>query len=201
MATGPRRLEAVLPPVAGAQGARCRQAARTTGRAGAAAAHGLQRQAEVELRAQELERLRQRQEAQRETVEQLRQTLRQVWDATNDQDRRLAEENQRGINSTAYQPGPDSQTYEFGVVNFVDWYSERMLNNLGAEPLISRRRQHLQRLNRSALWAAAGYGAQHACKEWSGTREIRLRGLCQGKRARISPRRSRAVRSGSPRGS
>lgn len=32
--------------------------------------------------------------------------LREVWDATNDQDRRLAEENQRGINSDAYQPGP-----------------------------------------------------------------------------------------------
>ena len=60
--------------------------------------------------------------------------LRQVWDATNDQDRRLAEENQKGINSTAYQPGPYSKTYEFGVVNFIDWYSERMLNNLGAEP-------------------------------------------------------------------
>ncbi|WP_288253469.1 hypothetical protein [uncultured Hydrogenophaga sp.] len=42
----------------------------------------LQRQAEVELRAQELERVRQRQEVQRETVEQLRQTLRQVWDAS-----------------------------------------------------------------------------------------------------------------------
>lgn len=42
----------------------------------------LQRQAEVELRAQEQERVRQRQEAQRETVEQLRQTLRQVWDAS-----------------------------------------------------------------------------------------------------------------------
>lgn len=42
----------------------------------------LQRQAEVELRAQELERARQRQEVQRETVEQLRQTLRQVWDAS-----------------------------------------------------------------------------------------------------------------------
>ena len=47
---------------------------------------------------------------------------------------RLAEENQRGINSTAYQPGPYSKTYEFGVVNFIDWYSERMLSNLGAEP-------------------------------------------------------------------
>jgi Rieske 2Fe-2S family protein len=60
--------------------------------------------------------------------------LREVWDATNDQDRRLAEENQRGINSIAYQPGPYSKTYEFGVVNFIDWYSARLLENLGAEP-------------------------------------------------------------------
>jgi Rieske 2Fe-2S family protein len=65
--------------------------------------------------------------------------LRQVWDATNDQDRRLGEENQRGINSTAYQPGPYSKTYEFGVVNFLDWYSERMLNNLGDTPAQSLR--------------------------------------------------------------
>ncbi len=62
------------------------------------------------------------------------ENMRKVWDATNDQDRRLAEENQRGINSTAYQPGPYSKTYEFGVVNFIDWYSQRLLNNLGAEP-------------------------------------------------------------------
>lgn len=60
--------------------------------------------------------------------------LREVWGATNDQDRRLAEENQRGINSSAYQPGPYSKTYEFGVINFLDWYSERMLNNLGDTP-------------------------------------------------------------------
>ncbi|WP_337178906.1 hypothetical protein, partial [Hydrogenophaga borbori] len=38
--------------------------------------------AEAQLRAQELERARLRQEAQRDTVEQLRQTLRQVWDAS-----------------------------------------------------------------------------------------------------------------------
>ncbi|HET8790241.1 MAG TPA: aromatic ring-hydroxylating dioxygenase subunit alpha [Modicisalibacter sp.] len=59
--------------------------------------------------------------------------LRKVWDATNDQDRRLAEENQRGINSKAYQPGPYSETYEFGVIDFIDWYAERMLTNLGVE--------------------------------------------------------------------
>ena len=57
--------------------------------------------------------------------------MRKVWDATNDQDRRLAEENQRGINSKSYQPGPYSETFEFGVIDFVNWYSERMLENLG----------------------------------------------------------------------
>tara|TARA_R110000824_G_scaffold91993_1_gene223423 strand:- start:17770 stop:19056 length:1287 start_codon:yes stop_codon:yes gene_type:complete len=57
--------------------------------------------------------------------------LRRVWDATNDQDRQLAEENQRGINSKAYQPGPYSETYEFGVIDFIDWYAARMLENLG----------------------------------------------------------------------
>ncbi|WP_346301465.1 SRPBCC family protein, partial [Halomonas sp. BM-2019] len=59
------------------------------------------------------------------------ETMRRVWDATNDQDRRLAEENQRGINSKAYQPGPYSETYEFGVIDFIDWYGERLLENLG----------------------------------------------------------------------
>jgi len=56
--------------------------------------------------------------------------LRKVWDATNAQDRKLAEDNQRGINSIAYQPGPYSKTYEFGVINFLNWYSERMLHHL-----------------------------------------------------------------------
>ncbi len=56
--------------------------------------------------------------------------MRKVWDATNAQDKKLAEENQRGINSKAYQPGPYSETYEFGVIDFVDWYSERMQENL-----------------------------------------------------------------------
>ncbi|WP_027856527.1 aromatic ring-hydroxylating oxygenase subunit alpha [Marinobacterium jannaschii] len=56
--------------------------------------------------------------------------LRQVWDATNDQDRVLGEQNQLGINSMAYQPGPYSETFEFGVVNFMDWYSETVQKNL-----------------------------------------------------------------------
>jgi Rieske 2Fe-2S family protein len=57
--------------------------------------------------------------------------MRRVWDATNDQDRRLVEENQLGINSRAYQPGPYSETYEYGVIDFLQWYSEQMLSNLG----------------------------------------------------------------------
>ncbi len=56
--------------------------------------------------------------------------LRQVWDATNEQDKRLGEENQRGINSVAYQSGPYSETYEFGVINFLDWYSDKLQENL-----------------------------------------------------------------------
>ncbi|MFT2109936.1 aromatic ring-hydroxylating oxygenase subunit alpha [Marinomonas sp. 2405UD68-3] len=56
--------------------------------------------------------------------------LRKVWDATNEQDRVLGEQNQLGINSIAYQPGPYSETYEFGVMNFIEWYSDTMLKNL-----------------------------------------------------------------------
>lgn len=58
------------------------------------------------------------------------ENLRRVWDATNEQDRRLGEENQRGINSLSYQPGPYSQTYEFGVIDFINWYSERIQEKL-----------------------------------------------------------------------
>lgn len=56
--------------------------------------------------------------------------LRQVWDATNDQDRILGEENQRGINSMGYRPGAYSQTYEFGVINFLEWYSSTVQKNM-----------------------------------------------------------------------
>lgn len=56
--------------------------------------------------------------------------LRKVWDATNDQDRVLGEENQLGINSVGYQPGPYSETYEFGIINFMDWYTDTVQKNL-----------------------------------------------------------------------
>lgn len=57
-------------------------------------------------------------------------TLRRVWDATNDQDRKLGEENQRGINSLRYQPGPYSKTFEYGVIDFVNWYADTLQQHL-----------------------------------------------------------------------
>ncbi|PKG98875.1 SRPBCC family protein [Paraglaciecola sp. MB-3u-78] len=58
--------------------------------------------------------------------------LTYVWNATNSQDRNLVENNQRGVNSIAYQPGPYSETYEFGVINFIDWFSHSMQKNIAA---------------------------------------------------------------------
>ena len=48
--------------------------------------------------------------------------LTEVWTATNDEDRRVVEENQIGISSPAYEPGPYSPKQESGVRQFVDWY-------------------------------------------------------------------------------
>ncbi|MGH8289728.1 MAG: aromatic ring-hydroxylating oxygenase subunit alpha [Steroidobacteraceae bacterium] len=48
--------------------------------------------------------------------------LTEVWSATNDQDRALAENNHRGVESIAYRPGPYSQTSEQLVLRFSDWY-------------------------------------------------------------------------------
>ena len=48
--------------------------------------------------------------------------LTHVWTDTNDQDRRVVEENALGVRSPAYEPGPYSDAYEDGVMQFVDWY-------------------------------------------------------------------------------
>ncbi len=50
-------------------------------------------------------------------------TLTEVWTATNDQDRRIVEENQIGVSSPAYRPGPYCQLHESGVIQFLDWYA------------------------------------------------------------------------------
>ena len=49
-----------------------------------------------------------------------------VWTETNDEDRRIVEENAFGIRSPAYEPGPYSELHEGGVIQFVDWYARFM---------------------------------------------------------------------------
>jgi Rieske 2Fe-2S family protein len=67
--------------------------------------------------------------------------LTAVWNATNDQDRRIVEENQRGVSSPAYEPGPYSPVHEGGVTQFVDWYcnfTERAISAGEARPQLAR---------------------------------------------------------------
>lgn len=52
--------------------------------------------------------------------------LTHVWTETNMQDRDLAENNQRGVNSMGYVPGPYSPEAETYVNDFVDWYCNRL---------------------------------------------------------------------------
>ncbi|WP_102226464.1 aromatic ring-hydroxylating oxygenase subunit alpha [Acidimangrovimonas sediminis] len=53
--------------------------------------------------------------------------LTEVWEHTNDEDREVVENNQRGILSPAYEPGPYSRSHEDGVIQFSDWYAETMI--------------------------------------------------------------------------
>jgi glycine betaine catabolism A len=68
-----------------------------------------------------------------EGVDYDRKTLTEVWLATNDEDRTLVEQNQRGINSPAYEPGPYAAEQEYGVIQFVDWYCSVMEKRFGGE--------------------------------------------------------------------
>ena len=58
------------------------------------------------------------------------ENLIKVWVATNDQDRRLVEETQRGVSSPAYVPGRYSDISEYGVNQFIDWYCDTMRQRL-----------------------------------------------------------------------
>ena len=63
--------------------------------------------------------------------------LTEVWLTTNDEDRRVVEENQIGINSPAYEPGPYSVKQESGVVQFVDWYVNKLTGVLSGPAKIA----------------------------------------------------------------
>ena len=56
--------------------------------------------------------------------------LTSVWLATNDEDRRICQENQLGVNSPAYSPAAYSSVHEAGVMQFVSWYRNRLLERL-----------------------------------------------------------------------
>ncbi len=49
--------------------------------------------------------------------------LTRVWIATNSQDQRIVEENQLGVSSPAFRPGPYSPVHEGGLLQFLDWYA------------------------------------------------------------------------------
>ncbi|NIZ13151.1 aromatic ring-hydroxylating dioxygenase subunit alpha [Phaeobacter sp. HF9A] len=63
--------------------------------------------------------------------------LTEVWLATNDEDREVVENNQRGIRSPAYIPGPYSPKHEAGNIQFTDWYADTMIRAIttGATPV------------------------------------------------------------------
>ena len=50
--------------------------------------------------------------------------LTELWTRTNDQDKWLAENNQLGVNSPGYTPGPYSQDAEMLAQRFTDWYCD-----------------------------------------------------------------------------
>jgi Rieske 2Fe-2S family protein len=54
-------------------------------------------------------------------------SLTALWTATNLQDRDLVENNQRGVNSPGYRPGPYSREAESLAARFVDWYCKEAL--------------------------------------------------------------------------
>jgi len=57
--------------------------------------------------------------------------LTEVWTNTNAEDQRVVEDNQQGILSPAYEPGPYSPIHETGVIGFVDWYCNTMSQRMG----------------------------------------------------------------------
>jgi len=52
------------------------------------------------------------------------QRLTWLWQATCEQDFKLCEDNQAGMNSRRYEPGPYSEVE--GVESFVQWYVDQM---------------------------------------------------------------------------
>lgn len=65
--------------------------------------------------------------------------LTELWTKTNLQDRDLCENNQRGVNSLGYMPGPYSEEAEMLVMRFVDWYCGEVRRHLDEAAPADRR--------------------------------------------------------------
>jgi Rieske 2Fe-2S family protein len=63
--------------------------------------------------------------------------LTEVWVNTNDEDRVVVENNQEGILSPAYRPGPYSTVQESGVIQFVDWYVDTLGRSFADRALVA----------------------------------------------------------------
>ena len=57
--------------------------------------------------------------------------LTALWQTTNDQDLWLVENNQRGVNSQGFEPGPYSADSERTLIQFTDWYVTQARRALG----------------------------------------------------------------------
>ena len=56
--------------------------------------------------------------------------LTEVWLSTNEEDRRVCQENMLGVNSPGYAPAHYSPVHEPGVMQFVGWYRDRLMQEL-----------------------------------------------------------------------
>lgn len=72
-----------------------------------------------------------------EGVDYDRKRLTEVWIETNDEDRVVVEDNQQGINSPAYVPGPYSPSHEGGVIQFIDWYARQLTCTMTGRHLVA----------------------------------------------------------------
>lgn len=77
-----------------------------------------------------------------EGTDYIKADLMRVWDETNLQDRELVENNQRGVNSIGYIPGPFSTSSESLARRFTDWYADRV-HELTLPPAQQARRPQL----------------------------------------------------------
>ena len=55
------------------------------------------------------------------------------WQLTSEQDWKLCERAQRGVNSSAYTPGPLSTYKEYNVEGWIRWYLRELAGDAGRE--------------------------------------------------------------------